>query len=442
MNPDQIMASLDAGRLSEEQAADLLAALRDDPDQRRKLAGEWRVHRTLLMIADKRADERLVASLRLARPARLTKRFVASVRKRIDGRRRFWRYWLAAAAVAAALLAAIGLPHPQAQNDQGLAVVVSTTGGRIADRAARPDERIAAGTEVVGPLVLVWTTEPTRLELAADASVRLSAGVEGKRVALAHGKVTIEAAPQPASSPLVVTAPLGRATVVGTRFTLTSSASRLGLDVAEGEVRLADLSGRGVSVTAGRTAEIRAGVAPSLVSGPALEGRRILGSDFTRDAGGWSAALATATLADWKAGDECRWKPIGRAPDPSDAKAQTLRLSSDMPAQWFARQFQQSVRHPGVRMRLLVVGPLTGRRFFADLKDSRQRDHRVALDIRETGTWLTVTAEWPRAADPLRPWIIDTLYVGEEFDVGVARSIRTVHLGQIELLDLHDAASP
>jgi ferric-dicitrate binding protein FerR (iron transport regulator) len=437
MNPEEIMASLDAGLLDEHQAAGLVAALRDDADHRRRLAGEWRVHRTLPLLADTRAGERLVASLRLARPTRPTNRFTARVRERIDGRRRRWPTVLAAAAV---LVAAIGLPL--VLRDPALAIVVSTTGGRIANHIAQPGERVPANVELTGPMILAWTGEATRLELAADAALRLSTGSDGKRIALAQGAITAEVAPQPAASSLVVTAPIGHATVVGTRFTLTSRADRLGLNVASGHVRLTDRHGRAVDVTTGLAAEIRDGTAPSLVSGPDLDGRPLFRSDFTLGKDRWWAALATAITEDWTNADKCRWDPIPRVPDPLQPQAQTLRLSSDMPAQWFARQLQQPVRHPGVRLRLLVIGPLTGRRFFATVSDSEKHSHSVALDIRAADTWLTVTADWREARDPFPPGSIDSLYVGEELAVGAARTVRTLYLGEIELFELDDPAAP
>jgi hypothetical protein len=113
-----------------------------------------------------------------------------------------------------------------------------------------------------------------------------------------------------------------------------------------------------------------------------------------------------------------------------------------MPAQWFARQTQQPVRHLGLRMRLLAVGPLDGRRFFAVVKDRRQRNHRIALDVYVADTWVTVSVDCSQAADPFPPGFLDSIYVGEEFAVGAARSTRALHLGEIEVLELDDAAAP
>jgi hypothetical protein len=81
---------------------------------------------------------------------------------------------------------------------------------------------------------------------------------EGKRISLPSGTLSVEASPQPAGQPLVITTPVASAQVVGTRFVVTVRDGFTRLDVHEGRVLFTRFSdGASVTVAAGLYAQTR-----------------------------------------------------------------------------------------------------------------------------------------------------------------------------------------
>lgn len=108
--------------------------------------------------------------------------------------------------------------------------------------------RIPAGSAAV-----VEYADDTRLELRPETALSVVASSSGgKRLDLEVGELRADVRPQPQGRPLVLGTPVARATVVGTKFVLTvrtGGATRL--DVSEGEVELARLSGEAGVVVSG-----------------------------------------------------------------------------------------------------------------------------------------------------------------------------------------------
>jgi ferric-dicitrate binding protein FerR (iron transport regulator) len=95
----------------------------------------------------------------------------------------------------------------------------------------------------------------TRLDLGAETWVRefLDPRGAGKRVVLAQGTLSAEAARQPADRPMVFVTPHAEARVVGTALRLTLEPALTLLEVREGKVRFSR-EGRAVDVGAGQYA--------------------------------------------------------------------------------------------------------------------------------------------------------------------------------------------
>jgi ferric-dicitrate binding protein FerR (iron transport regulator) len=87
-------------------------------------------------------------------------------------------------------------------------------------------------------------------------------GTAGKQLRLEDGTLRAEVAHQPEGHPLVIDSPMARCTVLGTRFTFSSTAERAEISVTQGRVRLlSGLTTESVEVAAGFTATVAAGVA-------------------------------------------------------------------------------------------------------------------------------------------------------------------------------------
>lgn len=79
-----------------------------------------------------------------------------------------------------------------------------------------------------------------------------------KRLLLSAGRLEADVPPQPAATPLTIDTPLARATVLGTRFTLTAINEATRLEVAAGRVKLErKLDAARIEVDAGHYAEAR-----------------------------------------------------------------------------------------------------------------------------------------------------------------------------------------
>jgi hypothetical protein len=95
-------------------------------------------------------------------------------------------------------------------------------------------------------LTVIRYADGTRLEMARNTKLAGLTQAPGKRIGLLDGAVKLDVPRQPSGQPLVVATPQADVTVLGTRFTVTSSAGRSRVDVEEGRVRLRRLADRAV----------------------------------------------------------------------------------------------------------------------------------------------------------------------------------------------------
>lgn len=129
---------------------------------------------------------------------------------------------------------------------------------------------------------LGWADEDTRIEIASSTRLRLLPS-PGKRLELEHGRVRVDAAPQPVERPLVIVTPRAELTVVGTAFSVSADPMLTWLNVEHGTVRLGRPGDLPLEVGAGQRALAAEAVrvVPS-DRGCGLIGRYYDGDDFSR----------------------------------------------------------------------------------------------------------------------------------------------------------------
>ncbi len=101
-----------------------------------------------------------------------------------------------------------------------------------------------------------WRNENTRFYLSPDTKVQVNQTRAGKHIRLSSGILKAVVARQPPGRPLVVTSPAALARIVGTQFTLSTSAKGDRLEVVEGTIEFTDAQQQqpGVVVHAGDSA--------------------------------------------------------------------------------------------------------------------------------------------------------------------------------------------
>lgn len=146
-----------------------------------------------------------------------------------------------------------------------------------------------------GRYLSVKFPDGTRLELGGDTVVdRVAEGVSGKWVQVERGLVAVDAAKQPAGKTLVVATPFAEATVLGTEFSMWTTAAYSRLDVKEGRVRFARPGGA-TSVVVGAGHYAIAGQGYDLAAKPGV-------SLWKAPAAGlilWLRAEAATNAAQW-----------------------------------------------------------------------------------------------------------------------------------------------
>ena len=90
--------------------------------------------------------------------------------------------------------------------------------------------------------VLVRFPDTTSVDLSGETRLSSISNGTGKKLVLDFGTVTAQVARQPAGQPLVFSTPHAEARVLGTKLTLTVSATETRLEVREGRVKLTRLS--------------------------------------------------------------------------------------------------------------------------------------------------------------------------------------------------------
>lgn len=286
---DLLLQGYVEGSLDQARRSDLAAALAGDAELRRQFDQD--VRNAVFIAARMAPCDRagmVHAIVQLARRSRASARWaaVSSIRRAVVGSRRGprrKRSWLgspaffvlaAAAATLAFVFGAVYVDHllPARVSDLSqMASIVELHGtARIGAGApgqpAQVGDRLAAGGTLHSDSeAMIRLRFPDRTELVLRGAVQLSVPMpgteQGKRLRLDSGELSVDVAPQPASAPLVIATPRATATIVGTRFNLTTHPDASYLDVAHGTVRLTRQSDRqSVMVQAGQYAEADAGM--------------------------------------------------------------------------------------------------------------------------------------------------------------------------------------
>lgn len=193
---------------------------------------------------------------------------------------RRWRW--SGRCAAALVLMAIGATALWLATPPPLATVVAVAAGAAPDiergaarlpivvgTALRAGDRIRTGA---AGLSLRYADEATRIDLAADSSLRLLESPGRREVRLEDGRLEAQVAKQPADRVLAFTTVHAEARVIGTRLALALEGQRTRLSVSEGRVRFqATGGGQAVEVAAAASAvasadgvqlEAAAGAAP------------------------------------------------------------------------------------------------------------------------------------------------------------------------------------
>ncbi|HEX5103804.1 MAG TPA: LamG-like jellyroll fold domain-containing protein [Pirellulaceae bacterium] len=161
--------------------------------------------------------------------------------------------WVKYIALAATVLiaAVIFVPRWLPRTPQPLAKVTAMQGDvQVAGQPAAigVGRAVLSGQQIVTPdgaSLAIEYADKTTVQIAGGSTVTLDIddATGGKRVAIEVGAITAVVSPQGAGAPMKLTTPHAVATVVGTEFRLTVSATTTLLDVTEGKVlldRLAD----------------------------------------------------------------------------------------------------------------------------------------------------------------------------------------------------------
>lgn len=196
------------------------------------------------------------------------------------GRRNFFLIAAAAAAMVALAIGVVMWRRHAAENGEELAWAVPPGAQVVA--TANPESGTAQVTRNGRTLVLkksrplltgdVLATaesaavvlsypDETRVKIPAESKLEIQPAAlqaqAGIGIDLARGSIDAEVTPQ--SKPMIVLMPLGRAEIVGTRFTLASSAAESKLEVLDGKVRLSSAtSSESVLVQKGEMAVLSA----------------------------------------------------------------------------------------------------------------------------------------------------------------------------------------
>ena len=256
MMRDDLVAWLD-GECDDAQANAIEQALEQDAELRAQLAA---LVRQRLMLAEVCA--RPQGTDRISNRSPSSRRVRALVRL---PRRSSPLVWLAA---AAGILLAVGLllvPHSTSATATATSIAVLTTSGdgvaRIALSGREPlkaGATLHAGERVEVPALTfadLHFTDGSTITVAGDSTVVMQPDVH-ERVRLERGALTATINPQPNGTVFAIGTAHGRATVLGTRFTLAVTRDRTHLRVDHGRVRLAATGNDGLAIAAGDSATL------------------------------------------------------------------------------------------------------------------------------------------------------------------------------------------
>jgi hypothetical protein len=265
---DDVLGKCIEGRASDREQRQLVEAARSSAEL------DARLRRAAVMDASLRALGKDGDGFFRAVQARLTRKggsakFSSQMRQRLEraarppARSPFVRIVLP---LAALLLLAVGLGWSVLQSRReaaadALATVVSLRGQPTASIAGQ-SVALAVGmglssgdavhTGASGGIVMGYR-DGTRVAARGNADLSVEEASQGKRLGLRAGSLMAQVAKQSSSAPMVISAPMAEATVVGTQFGLAHGRKGSLLQVIEGTVRYRRLAdGATLDVTAGQ----------------------------------------------------------------------------------------------------------------------------------------------------------------------------------------------
>ena len=291
-----LVAAYVEGTLGDAARQRLVAWVRADPANEAAFIDQVRLHLALTGLLRPDLSESALRRARLipgsfasARVRRVVDSTLSVTGQRARRRRPAPLRWLAAASILVLVGAGAGALLLDARRDAGApstAVLATATletrierGGKALVLAEggelRQGDVLVTGEH--GPAALSFSGESTRIDTEANTRLTVLAG-PGKRLRLDSGAVHVQAAPQPAGRPLVISTPRTDVTVVGTAFDVVASPVATWLDVRSGTVQLGRAGdGTPFAVTAGQRA--LAGDVLSVV--PADHGSGLLGAYYS-----------------------------------------------------------------------------------------------------------------------------------------------------------------
>ncbi len=228
---DQLLGLLVDDLLDDRELARLEDLLTGQPAARRRYRSYLALHSTLHW--DYAAAAR-VQALEAAVPARAPVRTHAL-------------RWPAAAAAAVLLVAALGFGWRALPREAPAILTAGEVAGGVLTWSDGARHRELFGGEALGPGQLrlegptasasVRFRDGSMVSLAGESELSVSDDGQ-KRLQLTAGALTADVQPQPVRQPLLVRTGTAELEVVGTRFTVTASATQTTLDVERGRVRL------------------------------------------------------------------------------------------------------------------------------------------------------------------------------------------------------------
>lgn len=239
---DRLLSALLDQTLTDEEFRQLNQRLADDAAARRLYLDYLQLHEDLATSAVRSVMDDSPGAPGDARPAS----FLDASRAAMPGRRvlPLRRRILLVATAAALLLAGLWWQVARSIVETGL-IVASADGPVSVERDGRMlalhlGDELSVGDVVHasrGGIVAAYVAEETRLELSAQAQLKVLDHQTGKRLRLLAGSLSADVAMQPEERPLRLFLADAEAVVLGTRFTLSADGDP-SLEVQEGAVRV------------------------------------------------------------------------------------------------------------------------------------------------------------------------------------------------------------
>jgi len=181
------------------------------------------------------------------------------------------------------------------EGDGVIAKVDSVVGEGVITRELGREINLRSGLELregdvitvrEGSARVAYLEEKTYLHIRSGSEVTLEKQKDGKQLRLGLGKLTVEAASQPAGKPMVIRSMNARITLKGTRVTVRSRAKETLVEVAEGSVQVdRPTDGAMVQVRAGGWTRVGEQALP--LAWEFMAGVNLNGGEVAVDGGTW-----------------------------------------------------------------------------------------------------------------------------------------------------------